>query len=180
MKQSFIPFILGALFLYSCISKNKGEVPVTQQLENKVDDRTVDFPIYDFEGLEPLLNFKDDKTYIVNFWATWCKPCLEELPYFEKTYAEQKENNVEMFLVSLDLPSMWEKRLVPYVKEKQLKGKVVILDDADTRGWIKKISKDWDGGIPATIIYNKNKRTFYPHGFTYNELNTELDKFNSE
>jgi hypothetical protein len=41
----------------------------------------------------------------------------------------------------------------------------------------KKISKDWDGAIPATLIYNKNERTFYPKGFTYDELNAELARF---
>ena len=43
--------------------------------------------------------------------------------------------------------------------------------------WIPKIDTDWEGGIPATLIYYKNKRQFYPHGFTYDELNLELQKF---
>ncbi len=135
------------------------------------------FPVYNYDGLAPLLNRNDDKTYIVNFWATWCKPCLEEMPYFQKTYEEQKANNVELILVSLDMPSMWEKRLVPYVEEKELKGQVVILDDPKMNDWIPKISENWGGGIPATLIYNKDSRNFYEQGFTYEELNEELKKF---
>ncbi len=137
----------------------------------------VNFPIYDFEGLEPLLNKKDDKTYVINFWATWCKPCIAELPYFEQTYAEQKDNGVELILVNLDMPSMWEKRLVPFVKEKDLKGKVVILDDPKMNDWIPKIDPDWGGGIPATLIYNSDKRDFFERQFTYEELNQELQNF---
>lgn len=135
------------------------------------------FPVYDYDGIEPLLTATDDKTYIVNFWATWCKPCLEELPGFERTYKEQKNNNVELILVSLDMPSMWEKRLVPYVDKNKLQGKVVILDDPKMNEWIPKIDENWGGGIPATLIYNKDKRTFYERGLSYEELNEELKKF---
>ena len=176
-----ICLVLVATILVGCNSANnkpKKEVDnESSELPAIAQSDKVIFPIYDFNGLEPLLNRKDDKTYIINFWATWCKPCVEEMPYFEKTFAEQKDNGVEMILVSLDMPSMWKKRLEPFVKEKKLKGEVVILDDPKMNDWIPKIDEDWQGGIPATLIYNKDNRIFYPHGFTYEELNTELNKF---
>ena len=142
-----------------------------------LDTNEVSFPVYDFEGLKPLLNKNDDKTYIINFWATWCKPCIEEMPYFERTYAEQKGNNVELILISLDMPSMWKSRLEPFVEKKGLKGTVVILDDPKMNEWIPQVDENWGGGIPATLIYNKEKRAFFEQGFTYEELNEELNKF---
>jgi len=174
--------IIGLMFcIVSCggsSKKENKEVPQTAlNDETKAATTSIPFPIYDFDGLAPLLNKEDDKTYIVNFWATWCKPCVAELPDFERTFAEQKKNKVDMILVSLDMPSMWEKRLVPFVKENALQGKVVILDDPKMNDWIPKVDPEWEGGIPATLIYNKNKRIFYPHGFTYDELNRELQKF---
>ncbi|GMN11947.1 hypothetical protein MTsPCn9_32490 [Croceitalea sp. MTPC9] len=178
MKQLTLLFVVFVFLMQSCKFEEKKTVAQEESIQTKKS--SIDFPIYDFDGLEPLLNKEDDKTYIVNFWATWCKPCIEELPDFEQTYAEQKDNNVKMLLVSLDMPSMWEKRLVPFVKEKELKGEVVILDDPKMNEWIPKIDANWEGGIPATLIYNRDKRTFYPHGFTYEELNTELDKFLNE
>jgi hypothetical protein len=72
---------------------------------------------------------------------------------------------------------MWKSRLEPFVEEKGMKSKVVILDDPKQNEWIPKVSEDWGGGIPATLIYNKDKRTFYEKGFTYEELNEELEKF---
>lgn len=140
-------------------------------------EEPVKFPVYSFEDFEPLLHQNDDKTYVVNFWATWCKPCIAEMPYFERIHAEQKDNNVEVLLVSLDMPGMWKSRLEPFVEEKGMKSKVVILDDPKQNEWIPKVSEDWGGGIPATLIYNKDKRTFYEKGFTYEELNEELEKF---
>ena len=179
--QSRVVYVLVLFLLIGC-SGNKKETDVTNESKEMKtlaldESTTLPFPIYDYEGLAPLLNKEDDKTYIVNFWATWCKPCLEEMPYFQKTFEEQKANGVELILVSLDMPSMWEKRLVPYVKEKDLKGEVVILDDPKMNEWIPKIAENWGGGIPATLIYNKNNRVFYERGFTYKELNTELKKF---
>ncbi|WP_350291164.1 TlpA disulfide reductase family protein [uncultured Croceitalea sp.] len=178
MKQLTLFCVLLIFLTQSC--KFEDKKTAIQEESKQTEESNIDFPIYDFDGLEPLLNKEDDKTYIVNFWATWCKPCIEELPDFERTFAEQKDNKVEMLLVSLDMPSMWEKRLVPFVKENGLKGEVVILDDPKMNEWIPKIAANWEGGIPATLIYNKDKRIFYPHGFTYEELNTELDKFLSE
>ena len=133
--------------------------------------------IVDFANLEPLLNKNDDKTYVVNFWATWCAPCIKELPYFEQINRDYKEKNVEVILVSLDFPRMYDKKLKPYIKESELKSRIVALDDPDMNIWIPKVNADWTGAIPATIIYNKHGRKFYERSFTYDELVTELRTF---
>ncbi|WP_420321886.1 TlpA family protein disulfide reductase [Flagellimonas sp.] len=182
MKQLLLSMVFITGLMAGCVEKpkEKEKEDTSEQAYAKVKNEAEDpvkFPIYDYEGLEPLLHKDDGKTYIINFWATWCKPCLEELPYFEQVYAEQKDNNVELVLVSLDMPSMWKTRLEPFVEKKELKGRVVILDDPKQNDWIPKIAESWGGGIPATLIYNKEKRSFYERGFTYEELNEELDKF---
>ena len=136
-----------------------------------------DLQVYDFDGLEPLLNKNDDKTYVVNFWATWCAPCIKELPYFEQINRDYSGKNVEVVLVSLDFPRQYEKKLKPYIKDNNLQSKVVALNDPDMNTWIPKVNADWTGAIPATIIYNKKGRQFYEQSFTYDELVTELRKF---
>lgn len=176
-------FVLLLIVLVSCKQKQEGDEVKTDTMESEqVPDKgmvaaDVNFPIYDFDGLEPLLHREDDHTYIINFWATWCKPCLEELPYFEQVLEEQKNNKVKIILVSLDMPHMWKSNLEPYVAKKGIKSEVVILDDPKQNDWIPKVSEEWGGAIPATLIYNKDKREFYEKGFTYEELNTELNKF---
>ncbi|TYA86818.1 TlpA family protein disulfide reductase [Seonamhaeicola marinus] len=133
--------------------------------------------IYDFEGLKPFLNKKDDKVHVVNFWATWCGPCVKELPHFEELHSKYKGGDVEVLLVSLDFPHQFETKLKPFIKERNLDPKVIVLDDVDSNSWIPKISKDWSGSIPATIIYKNDKRSFYEKSFTYEELEKELNKF---
>ncbi len=141
------------------------------------DVESVELDIRDFNGLEELLSLKDDKVHVVNFWATWCAPCIKELPHFEKLNANYKHKNVEVLLVSLDFPFNYDKKLKPYIKEHKLQSKVVALDDPDMNTWMPKVSEEWTGAIPITIIYNKNKRKFYERTFTYSQLENELKQF---
>ncbi|WP_420398976.1 TlpA disulfide reductase family protein [Flagellimonas sp.] len=182
MKHLLCSSVFLVLLISGCGNKAKTDTSMSSKEEDKVEvraqnDEKVKFPVYDFTEFEPLLHKDDGKTYVVNFWATWCKPCLEEMPYFEKVNAERKADGVEVILVSLDMPSMWKSRLEPYVEKKGIKSEVVILDDPKQNDWIPKIDSDWDGGIPATIIYNGDQRKFYGHGFTYDELTEAVNGF---
>lgn len=132
---------------------------------------------YDFSGFEYFLKQKNDTTYVVNFWATWCVPCVEELPHFEKLNEKYKEDKVKVILVSLDMFKQVESKLLPFIKEKQLKSEVIYLRDPDQNTWLPKVDSTWSGAIPATVIYNKDERKFYERSFTYEELEKEVSNF---
>ncbi|MEL6303841.1 MAG: TlpA disulfide reductase family protein [Bacteroidota bacterium] len=177
--------LLVVVLMVACKPSTSKEVAVDAQKDNPIEEQSstsesetpVKFPVYDFAAFEPLLNKEDETIHIINFWATWCKPCIAELPYFERINSEMKDQNVSVTLVSLDMPSMWKSRLEPFVEKKQLQSKVVILDDPKQNDWIPKVSEDWQGGIPATLIYSKSKRAFFERGFTYEELLNEIQPF---
>ncbi|WP_274704130.1 TlpA family protein disulfide reductase [Polaribacter marinus] len=130
---------------------------------------------YTYNELKPLLEKNDGTTYIINFWATWCGPCVKELPYFEKINKEYK--NVEVILVSLDFPKQVEKKLIPFINKKKLQSQVIHLDDINEDVWIKAIDSTWSGAIPATLIYNTKNRKFYEKSFDYKTLENELKTF---
>ena len=170
--------LIGLLFFQTCAEKKpevfQSEDTTTSKI-NKVETHSVaKIPSLNFKELEPLLNKKNDTTYVVNFWATWCKPCIKELPAFEKINSNYKSQKVKVLLVSLDFPDLLEKQLIPFVEKRQIKSEVILLDDPDANGWIPKISTEWSGAIPATLIYNKAERKFYERSFTYEEIETEL------
>lgn len=132
--------------------------------------------IVNFSELEPLLNINDDdKIHVVNFWATWCAPCIKELPYFEELHTSN--TNVEVILVSLDFPDKFESQLIPFVKKNNLKSHVILLDDPNENKWIAEIDDSWQGALPATLIYTNTKRAFYARSFTREDLHKEIEKF---
>ena len=164
------------LFIISCKTESKQDKIHANSEPNKASS-AFNLEVYDFEGLETYLYRSDEKTYVINFWATWCAPCIKELPHFEALHANYKENGVEVILVSLDFPRLYETKLIPYIEKHDLRSKIVALDDPDANAWISKVDENWSGAIPATLIHNKNKRKFYEQSFDYEQLKNELDQF---
>lgn len=133
-------------------------------------------PVYkNYDQIAHLFEQANDTTYVVNFWATWCKPCVEELPFFEQMTEKHQNEKVQVLLVSLDFKKQLESKLKPFLEEKTLQSEVVAFIDGKYNNWIDNISPDWSGAIPATLIYNKTKRTFFEGNFpTYLELEERL------
>jgi thiol-disulfide isomerase/thioredoxin len=135
-------------------------------------------PILDYNGLEPLMQKDNDTTYVVNFWATWCKPCVEELPYFEQVTEMYRDQKVKVLLVSLDFKKQIETKLLPFIAKHKLQSDVVVLYDNDADTWIPKVSPDWSGAIPATVVYRGSERQFYEKSFhNFSELNDIVKTF---
>lgn len=132
---------------------------------------------FNFNEFEPLLHKQTDTIYVVNFWATWCSPCVAELPYFEKVNQNFKSKKVKVLLVSLDFPKHKESRLIPFISKNNLKSEVVFLNDPDANAWIDKVDPNWSGAIPFTVIYNAKRRKYYEQSFTYDELQKEINTF---
>ena len=174
--MKIICFLL-LLFTVSCGKKQSNE-KVTVVTEVTQEDGAVSkvFKTVDYDGLEDYLTQSTAAVTVVNFWATWCKPCIKELPFFEEVKAKYDEQDVDVILVSLDFPDQIE-RLEKFIDNRKLKSEVVLLDDPDANTWINKIDARWSGAIPATIIYNENKKSFYERSFTFQELEKEIEKF---
>lgn len=161
-------------FLTVSCKQEASEKPTAQVTE---EDQSISaIEVVDYNGLQDYLNRNDGKTYIINFWATWCKPCIKELPYFEQLGAKYKQEDVEVILVSLDFPEQLETGLSRFVNKKGLQSRIILLDDPAANDWIPKVDQSWSGAIPATIIYKNNERSFYEGSYTYQELEEALKK----
>jgi len=117
-----------------------------------------------------------DSTYVVNFWATWCAPCIKELPHFEKLRAEHNSEKLAVLLVSVDFKSKLSSGVIPFVKRKNLKSEVFLLNESSPQEYIDRIDPSWSGSIPATIFIKNDKRKFVESEFTYEQLLTEYKK----
>jgi thiol-disulfide isomerase/thioredoxin len=127
-----------------------------------------------FERFDEIKAEKDNDTlYVFNFWATWCVPCVEELPYFQQLYANYKDQKVKLVLVSLDFDKDLSKKVIPFVEKQDIKADVWVLTNyMRNMEWIDKLSPEWGGSIPATLIYQPQNKVyaFKEATFEYEEL----------
>lgn len=123
-----------------------------------------DVKVLTFKQLQKKLKKEKSEILVVNFWATWCKPCVEELPDFEKFQAEYKDKNVKVLLVSLDFATDLETNVKPFLKSKGFKTEVCLLNETDPNTWIDKIEPKWSGAMPATLVYKNHQKIDFVEG----------------
>ena len=99
-----------------------------------------------------------DTLYIVNFWATWCVPCVKELPSFNMVHDLYKGKPVKVLLVSFDFKEQYPARLQAWVSKKKLHPEVVWFNETNPTDYIPKIAPEWEGGLPATLLINNKTK----------------------
>jgi thiol-disulfide isomerase/thioredoxin len=152
------------IFLLICLSL------ITYSVEAQVK-------LLKLDDLDKRIAHGKDTTYVINFWATWCAPCVAELPNFEKLRLANLKKPVKLLLVSLDFKSKLQRVVIPFVQQNKINTEVFLLNEADQQQYIERIDKKWSGAIPATWFVNKKTRQFYEKEFTETELKNTLLNF---
>ena len=149
-------FTLGLIFVFSFSLPFEGHSQKSSRIKLK--------------DLEKLLADPADSLTVINFWATWCKPCVKEIPHFEATRKNLKNKSIRFWYISLDFADQQKTRLDPFVKAKMNGARVFLLDEVDYNQWLNKIDSGWEGSIPVTLFVNNSKKI---KKFVGNELNEE-------
>lgn len=131
-----------------------------------------------FNEVEQIIKSKNDTLYILNFWATWCQPCVKELPYFEEITEKYKDNKLRVLLISMDFADDVEKRLIPFLNKKTLKSTVWWLDELKQNDFIAKVEENWYGAIPFTLIKRgSSEERYWREGkWNQNQLNKKIEE----
>lgn len=156
--------ILFIVFLLSAVAEAKA---------NEIE-------IIKFTDLKEIIENKDNDILVLNFWATWCAPCIKELHQFDELKEKYKGQNVKIMLVSFDFADQLNKRVVPFVKKREVKSEVVLLDETDYNSFIDQIDPSWSGAIPATLMIDRRKgfrKEFYEKEFKEGQLDETFTKF---
>ncbi len=134
--------------------------------------------VIDVAELETILNEPSNQLRVINFWATWCKPCIAELPYFENAREAYKDKGVQFLLISVDFADILETKVKKFAQKKNLQSQLFLLDELDANKWVDKVSTKWQGDIPATLVINHAKgiREFHAKEFNQETLNALIEK----
>lgn len=141
--------ITFSLILFGC----KNNKPT----ENINDQVTI---FQSFDDLSPRFFNASDTTYLVNFWATTCPPCLKEMPHLREVESKYQEEKFKVILVSLDMQRDFDSRVIPYIAKHRIIPEVVLLGDQNYSAWTDKIDSTWYGALPATLIVKGDQKNF--------------------
>ncbi len=131
--------------------------------------------VVNFEQLQTYAEHKtNDTLYVVNFWATWCDPCVKELPSFQEIQKKYSGKKMKMILVSMNSAKELTK-VQDYTDNHKLGPMVVLLSGSDPNVWINKVDSSWSGAIPATVMYKSGKKVYFREGdFTSESLDKAI------
>lgn len=136
-------------------------------------------PTWKITDVEKYMNSGKDEVLVINFWATFCKPCVAEIPLFIEITNKYKDQRVKLLLVSLDLPSFYPKKIAAFAKKHQFNTNIVWLDETNADYFCPKIDIKWSGSIPATLILNPKTgyRKFFEEEIDKEVFEKEIQAF---
>ena len=116
---------------------------------------------------------KGSKAVLINFWATYCVPCIEEFPMIVDLSKKYSEKGMQIYFVSADWLDR-KKDVRDFLLEKDVKGLSFIKEEGNDNNFINEISREWSGALPFTIVYDKNGNLS-----DYWEMKKNKDRFES-
>ena len=117
-----------------------------------------------------------DKPTIFNFWATFCKPCIEEIPYFQELTKKYESAGVQLVLISLDLSEAYPKQIASFATKFKFDAPVKFLDETNADLFCPVVDSSWSGAIPASLFVNNKTgyRKFYEEQISKKKLENEI------
>jgi len=113
---------------------------------------------------------------VINFWATFCKPCMEEIPHFQKLGKKYEKDGVKILLVSLDMKDAYPDQVTTFIKKRKILTPTAWLDETNADYFCPRIDISWSGAIPATLFIDNRKsyRKFTEEPLSEEQLEKEI------
>lgn len=132
--------------------------------------------------LQQIIKNPDNKLFVISFWASWCPPCVREMPVFQEVAFSYNATEVKFIMVSMDFPDKMDSQLLPFLRNNDINLEVNLMMDTDYLNWSDKVDPSFLGNIPATLFINNAKKIRYFHTgeLAETELRSLIDKYRKQ
>ena len=147
-KRAFwpVPLAIGALLV----------LPISLDAEPKPAARPAPQAV-DGAGLKKAIESNKGKVVVLNLWATWCPPCVEEFPNLVKLYNHYHDRGLVVIAAAVDEPETRSK-VRPFLVSQKARFPAYVRKSEDIDTFIKAIDKNWGGAVPTTYFFDRNGR----------------------
>lgn len=131
------------------------------------------------DDIKSIMTDAKGKVILLNFWASWCAPCVKEFPELVKLYRDYKDKNFSIVFISLDDLSDIDPKVKPFLQKQGVDFTTYYNKFSKPEELIDYIDKNWQGGIPSTYIYDKEgiMKTGILGGRKYSDFESEIKKY---
>ncbi len=109
----------------------------------------------DEEGYQEALSEHKGEIIVVDFWATWCPPCVESFPKLVEFDAEYRDKGVAVIGASVDFPGT-EAEVKEFIEKHNAEFQNLFVEAENMNSFISSVSSDWGGGVPAVFVYDRD------------------------
>lgn len=171
--------LLPLLFIFCFSLPLQAESPETRS-SSTLSSTTESEPVAEVVSIETLksrLSQLKGQVAVVNFWATWCEPCVEEMPELIEFDRKYRTKSVRFLSVSADHPDDLEDRILPYMKKAEIHFPVLVVGGESPDDLVKAVDPKWQGSLPATFVYDRdgNRVKAWFEKITLSDLQRVLD-----
>lgn len=152
LKNTIYLILIACLF--ACEEPEKGQIPISS-LEIKVDTSKL-ASLTEYKDFENVMANEKGNVVLVNLWATWCKPCVHEMPLLEKLHQNYKGKGLKVVTLSIDEVSKADSLVIPFWEEMNFSMDNYLIAHQDPGAFVNEIDPLWIGLLPTSFIFNSD------------------------
>jgi peroxiredoxin len=146
--------------VFGCSTKWKSKISSAEQEMKKIEAEPVRVDAVSAEGLAALRRNGSGKVLLINFWATWCGPCVHEFPDFQTTYRMFRKRDFDLVTVSTNMPDE-RAGVVKELERQHASSRNLQFDSTDTYKLQAAFEKKWESGVPYTVVLAPDGKVLY-------------------
>ena len=111
--------------------------------------------LVDASEIQDLVRRQSGRVVLLNFWATWCPPCLAEFPEIVALERAHRDRGLTVISVSADSPGRVESDLLPFLEKHPSDFPIYVMQTDDVDAFMHRIDPEWNGTIPTTFFFDR-------------------------